>query len=113
MKQHFYSHIIEISTIHTALNDLDLDDEEKNELIVVVESSIHHVVMDTVLSELSDEDKKALLMHIHEEKHESVWDLLKAKVHNVEEKIKTAVQAITNEFHSDIAEAKKLPKDNS
>lgn len=113
MKQkHFYSHIIEIDSLYIALDDIELDPEEKTELHGILETTIHHVVIDTVLSELSEEHKKTALSHIAEQKHDDLWTLLKDQIHNVEEKIKSAVHAMKNQMHKDIEEAAKQEKNS-
>lgn len=110
MKPHFYSHIIEINSIHNSLEDLSLEVHEKRELIIIVESSIHHVVMDTVLSELSDKDKKLFLGHVVSQEHEKVWDLITNKIQDVENKIKKAVENLKEKLHADIKETKEKTK---
>lgn len=104
MKKHFYTHLIEIDTIYTELETLPIHKHEKDELVEIVHSTIHHVVIDTVLSDLPDEDKKTFLSHIHAEDHDSIWDLLKRKIDNSEGKIKSAVEKIKQEFQQDIDE---------
>lgn len=107
MKQkHFYSHIVEIESIHIALKDLGLEENERTELITLAESSIHHVVLDTVLSELNNDDKKTFLAHIAEEKQEDIWKLLKEKINDVEDKIRTAAKKLIDELHQDIKTAR-------
>lgn len=111
MKHQFYSQIIDTDHIHQELSILKLEDEEKNELIVLMESSIHHVVLDTILSELNEVDKKVFLLHVHKKEHESTWQFLKAKVHAVEDKIRTAVDSLLHQMKGDIHEAKSLKTD--
>ncbi|MBP7967137.1 hypothetical protein KAZ66_02580 [Candidatus Woesebacteria bacterium] len=110
MKPHFYSHVIEIDSIHNSLDELGLETQEKHELIIIVESSIHHVVMDTVLSELSERDKKLFLGHVVSKEHEKIWDLISMKIENVESKIKHAVENFKQKLHEDIKETKKKSK---
>lgn len=105
MKKHFYSHLIEIDTVYTSLDTLDLTQQEKHELVTIVETSVHHIVLDTVLSELSETDKKKFLAHVATENHTDVWELLKEKVHQVEDKIKQAVEELKANLHEDIKEA--------
>jgi hypothetical protein len=72
MKKHFYSHLIRLDSVHISLNDLELTVEERNELIGIMDSSIHHVILDTILSELSSYDKKLFLTHLHSQKHDEI-----------------------------------------
>lgn len=107
MKKHFYTHLIEIDTIYTELESLPMHNHEKKELIEIVHSTIHHVVIDTVMTDLPEEDKKMFLSHIHAEDHDSVWKLLKTKTHESEKKIKQAIQTLQKELLQDISEIKK------
>lgn len=105
--KHFYSHIIEVETIYTILDVMDLENHEKQELIVIVESTVHHTIMDTVLSELSEKDKKIFLQHVSKKDHYKVWNHLKENIENVEHKINRAVNLLLQELHIDVEEAKK------
>jgi len=107
MKKHFYTHLIEIDTIYTELETLPIQRHEKDELVEIVHSTIHHVVIDIVLSELPEEDKKTFLSHIHREDHDSIRKLLKEKTQGTEMKIKNAVEKLIKELHQDIEEIKK------
>src|SRR3989344_1207145 len=64
MQKHFYTHIVEIDSIYAALDEIELGGQEKQELMLIVASHVHQVVVDTVLSELSEEDKKIFLMYL-------------------------------------------------
>lgn len=105
--KHFYSHLVETSHLSLELGDLDLMQEERIELISLADSQMHHVIIDTILSELSKEDKKIFLSHLHNDDHDSIWNLLNQKAVGIEEKIKKAVDDLKSELHRDIKDAKK------
>ena len=107
MKKHFYSHLIETSEISLALGDMELSKEERLHLLSLVESNLHHLILDVVLSELSEEDKKVFLEHVATNSHDKVWELLNEKAENIEEKIKKAAQDLKKELYTDIQEAKE------
>lgn len=104
--KHFYSHIIDTTSISIELAEMELTPDERIHLVALAESNVHHTVLDTVLSELSDGDKKEFLQHVRDDKHDKIWELLKDKVENIEGKIKKAVEDIKTELHKDIEEAK-------
>lgn len=110
MKKHFYSHIIEIETLHTSLEVLELKPHEKEELHYLIESNVHHIVLDTMLTELSEKDKKEFLSHVISENHKEIWKILEGKVPNAERKIKEAVEELKKEMNEDIKEAHKKKK---
>ncbi len=105
--KYFYSHIVNTASITIELADMELTADERIHLILLAESNVHHTVLDIVLSELPQEDKKEFLNHARDDNHEKIWELLKSKVENIEDKIKTAAQDIIKELHKDIEESKK------
>ncbi len=58
MSKHFYSHLVQVESLIVGLDQMELSDKEKLHLAQLVDSHIHNVVLDTILSELSEEDKK-------------------------------------------------------
>ena len=108
MKKYFYTHIIDTSTLSLELGDMDLTPKERMHLISLIDSNIHHEVLDLILSELNPMDKKTFLMHLASEDHDKVWKFLNEKVENIEEKIKKAADELKKELHKDIKEAKKI-----
>ncbi len=99
---HFYSHIIKTDIIHEALDGVEIEGHERIELLQIAESGVHHVVIDTILSELSEEDKKKFLEHLSQEDHENIWGLLKEKVEGAEDKISKAAHSFLEKLHHDV-----------
>ncbi|MBI3069833.1 MAG: hypothetical protein HYY87_00830 [Candidatus Levybacteria bacterium] len=115
MKQkYFYSHIVETSIISLELGEIDLAPSERVHLVSLVESQLHHAILDTILSELSEGDKKKFLGHLTFDDHDKIWVHLKGKIENIEEKIKRVAEELKKELHKDIMaslkEAKKSKK---
>lgn len=106
MKQ-FYSYLVEIESIILELDKLNLTDEQRHHLASLVDSSIHHTIMDAILSELSDQDKRVFVQHFKEDNHEKIWKFLNEKVTGVEEKIRKAADDLKEELHKDLKEAKR------
>ena len=105
MKQHFFSHLVEIDTIHLELEELDLESAQKEEIKKLIEDSLYHTILDAILSELTEEDKKTFLSHIVEDNHDKIWKLLNTKIENIDEKIKQAAEAIKKEMRKDIKDS--------
>lgn len=103
-KKYFYTHIIDTSTLSLELGDMDLSPAERTHLVSLIDSNIHHEVLDLVLSELNPEDKKTFLTHLASEDHDKVWKFLNQKIDNIEEKIKKTAEDIKKELHKDIGE---------
>lgn len=109
MKQ-WYSHLIEIESIIVELDQMGLSEQEKLHLAKLVDSSLHHTILDVVLSQLSDEDKRKFINHINENDHDKIWEFLNEKAEDIEIKIKKAVDDLKKELHKDLKDAKKLKK---
>ena len=109
-KQYFYTHIIDTSTLSLELGDMDLTPKERLDLISLIDSNIHHEILDLILSELKSEDKKIFLTHLASEDHENIWKLLRSKVDNIEEKIKKTAEDLKKELHQDIKNVKSAKK---
>ena len=106
-RKHFYSHLVKTETIAVRLSYLDMSDEERAHLLGLIDSSLHHAILDAVLSELSEQDKKKFLEHLGTGKHDRLWEFLNGKVDNIEEKIKKTADDLSDAIHKDIDEAKK------
>ncbi len=107
MKPFFYSHLIEIESIIIELDKLDLSSEQKTHLTSLIDSSLHHTILDAILSELSPQDKKVFLNRLKEDDHSKIWEFLNGKVDFVEEKIKKSADDLKKELHEDLKEAKR------
>src|SRR5258708_21254412 len=100
--KHFYSHLVDTSTISLEIGNMELKKEERVHLLSLAESNIHHAIMDAILSELNEEDKKKFIEHLNIDNHDEIWKLLTGKIDNVEEKIKKAAEDLKKELHKDI-----------
>lgn len=104
--KYFYSHLIETSVLSMELGEMDLAPRERLHLISLIDSNIHHEILDLILSELKPLDKKMFLMHLASENHDKIWKFLRGKIEDVEEKIKKTAEDLKKELHKDIKEIK-------
>ena len=105
---YFYTKYIVIEELIEELHSLDLSDEERHHLASLVDSSLHHAILDEILSNLNDADKKIFLTKMNENpKDEKLMDFLNEKVENIEGKIKKGAEDLVAEMHKDIKEAEK------
>ncbi len=100
--KHFYSDIIEIETLIVELDTLDISPQQKQHLIKIAQDTIHHTILDIILSELSEEDKKVFLENHAENDHDKIWVHLKEKIANIETKIKFTADMLKKELHEDL-----------
>lgn len=106
--KHFYSQVIEIESLIVELDKLELSDQERMHLTSLIDSSLHHTVLDAVLSELPESERAVFLKHLEANDHSRIWKHLNEKIDNIEEKIKKAADELKLELHKDIREAKQV-----
>lgn len=103
-QQFFYSQLIEVESIIIELDKMDLSADEKLHLTQLIDSSLHHAILDAVFSELSDQDKRMLVNHLNKGDHEKIWSFLQGRIENVEDKIKKVADDLKKELHQDMRE---------
>ena len=102
MKKNFYSHLVNIEAVYFSLHALDMNEKEKQDLMAIVESSVHHLVIDTVLSELPEKDKEKFMTHLVANDDAAVWKLLRKNTKDIDKKIVKAVEELKKELRQDI-----------
>lgn len=106
--KYFYTHLIEIESVVEELDKMDLSKEEKIHLSQLLDSSLHHTILDAIFSQLSDADKKVFASHLQEGQHEKIWKFLNEKIDHVEDKIKVVAKDLKEKLHKDLKEARKI-----
>lgn len=103
----FYTHLIEIESLTIELDSMDLADHQKHELGHLLDSNIHNVVMDAILSKLPEKDKREFALLATDKDHAKVWKFLNEKSEGIESEIKKAATDMKKQLQEDIKEAKK------
>lgn len=106
--KYFYSHLIEIESVVTELDRLNLSTEEKIHLGQLIDSGLHHTILEAILSNLTEEDKKIFLKHVHESSHDKIWQFLHEKIDHIEDKIKKVAEDLKKEMHEDVKKAHRI-----
>lgn len=105
---YFYSHLIEIEEITLKLDELNLSDSQKKHLASLIDSTIHHTILDIIFSKLSPIDKEILMHKIkNNPEDKEIMKILNDKVENIDMEIKEAVLKLKKELHEDIEGVKK------
>lgn len=105
---YFYSHLINFDDIHNKLMLIDAADEERQELLKILESTIHHTVIDILLTELPDEHKTVFMAHLSDNNHDKIWALITEHVDNPEDKITQTYSRLKEDVLTDILESLTL-----
>lgn len=105
---YFYSKFITIDSVVEELHSLDLSQEEKVHLASLVDSTLHHAILDEVLSNLNEDDKKLFLKLLSKDtEHDKLMEFLETKVEGIEEKIKKVSDELVVQMKKDVKEAKR------
>ena len=105
----FYTKLVNIETLISNLDELDLSAGEKAHLANLVDSSLHSAILDEILSNLSPEDKKLFLVKLETEKdHDKILEFLNEKIDNVEDRVKKVSDQLITELHEDLKQAKEV-----
>ena len=106
---YFFAKYIVIDELMEEMDGLDLSAEQRLHLSSLIDSSLHHAILDEILSNLNNDDKKEFLKKIHQDsKGAELMEFLKPKIENIEDKIKNVSKQLIDEMHKDIKGAKKL-----
>lgn len=106
-KKQFYSRIIEIESLVVELDAMDLSEPERAHLASLIDSTLHHTILEKILSELSPADQQIFLEHLKNDDHDKIWQHLNEKIDNIEEKIKQVSEGLKKELHGDIGISQK------
>lgn len=102
MKKQFYSHLINIERFEKRIERFDLYENERHEIITIFHETIHHTVVNIILTELDEENKKTFFKRVQQDDHSYLWDDLSKKISKLEEKIKEAKNSIEEEIIKEI-----------
>lgn len=105
MKQ-WYAHLVEFESILVELDKMDLSQAEKLHLAHLIDSSLHHIILDAIFSQLSDQDKKIFMQHLNKDDHQKIWQFLNEKIDGIEDKIRKVVADLKGELHKDLRSAR-------
>ncbi len=99
----FYDHLINIHGLHIEFDKLDLSVPDRNELIRLADSSVHHEVFDLIMIELPEEHRQVFLELFSTDPGDPViMTLVSRHIPSVEEKIKARVSKLVNEFTEEV-----------
>lgn len=103
--KHFYSHLINLEELFVKLEELRLRDEHRDHLSLLIDSTLHHVILDLILTNLNKQDKIIFVEMIRTDKnHHEIMEFLVIRIDNIEGKIKETVNSVKLEFLEDIKE---------
>ncbi len=96
--------MVEPSVLVEHMDRLTLSAFEKEELVQMAHETIHHIVIDFVLSELPEDAKHEFIRKNNEDNHVDTWQFLHSHDEALEQKIKQKIQEHLDVLKNDIEE---------
>ena len=109
MSKIFYDHLVLREEIIVVLDQHELSTEEREELVQLVDETLHHQVLDTILTHLPAEKHEEFLALFHQAPHDlQLLEYLKTETKiDIEGKIKETAAKTKKELLGEIKRAKK------
>lgn len=97
--EHFFAHLVDITDIEAHLDQTDLSDEEKQELVLVVHKTIHIEVMKMALDEIPEKDRETFLEFAEKRPHDDgLLMFLNRSIDSFEDRAQDLIHHIKLEF---------------
>ncbi|MBI4028776.1 MAG: hypothetical protein HY376_00185 [Candidatus Blackburnbacteria bacterium] len=112
MSKIFYDHLIILEEVEIELGKLDLDRDERRELEELIEETLHHRVLDRVLSELPRVHHEEFLQRFSKTPHDPyLIEYINERIEkSVGEHIQDEIEKMKKEIMADIQEGTKEHK---
>ncbi|MFC1653339.1 hypothetical protein ACFL1M_00650 [Patescibacteria group bacterium] len=95
----FYDHIIHIHHVHSEVETLPTTDNHKQELIEIIEETVHHKIIHKILDHLHTDHHELFLERFHTYPNdETILGYLKKYVPDIEHHIKEAAEEVKYEL---------------
>ena len=109
MAKIFYDHLVAIEDIVVELDKHELHLEEREELISLADQTLHHHVLDVILTHLPKDKHPEFLEKFHATPHdEKLLEYLKKEIEeDIEMKIKEEAKKVKKEILAEIRRSKK------
>ena len=109
----FYERFIEIKPLEEEIHALDITDEEKENLKFMTAEIFHHHALETILDSLEAGDRRAFLKAVETNSEISLAQILKDKVTDYEQILKTKLSQVRDEIVAEIRKARHAPTSGS
>lgn len=95
----FYQQFLTLQNLENQLDSKDLEIQEKDQLMQIVISSLHHEVITLILSELPPHSHQIFLLLIKTEpENPKLWNWLEERITGIKEKIAEKIKIVEQEF---------------
>ncbi len=105
----FYSELVKIESVIVLLDEMKLKDDHKKHLSKLVDSTVHHTIMDLILSKLSKLDQAEFIkIYNQDPRSKELLKFLNSKVSGIDKEIEEVAKKLKVELHEDIKASSKL-----
>lgn len=115
MSQVFYDHLIIIDEVTTELDSYNLTSAERQTIIDLIDQTLHHRILDIILSSLPADKHEDFLSRLHRAPYDrKLLDYLRAETGiDIETEIKKEAQKVKQEILTEIRRSEKARKKRS
>lgn len=105
----FYNHLINIEEVFIELDTPEIESEEKEELLGLIDQTLHHHILQLILDYLPKEYHETFLAHFHQAPYDpELLVFIKERVEiDIETVIKTKADQTKKEILAEIKKSKK------
>ena len=97
----FYDHIVVIHEIHSQIEEMMVDEAEKEALVQIIEDLVQHTVLHKILDHLHEDKHEIFLTRFQQAPHDTeLIDYLRSHVPDIETRIKDAADEVKYELIS-------------
>ncbi len=98
----FYDHlIISIGPVYAEIEKLKVKNAQKKQLRQIVDETIHHTVLDTILNRLDKKHHKKFLRRFHASPHDQkTLEYLQDKIEDIEDQIQASLLSLKTKLLS-------------
>ena len=104
MSKLFYDHLINIDQITIVLDEYDIEEHERQQILSTIDETIHHHVLDIIFTHLPREHHEDFLEKLlAQPHHKSLLDYVQERTDsNIQEEIRQSLQQLMKELIADI-----------
>jgi hypothetical protein len=108
MSKIFYDHLVIREEIDCELNNYKLDKEEKDELIEIIDQTLHHHILNVILNHLPKDKHPEFISKLHTNPgDDGIMEYLKTQIGPyIEEEIKKQSHKVKQDILSEIRKSK-------
>jgi len=112
MSKIFYDHLVIREEIDFELNRFQVDPEEQEELISLIDQTLHHHILNVILNHLPKEKHHEFISRLHADPNDdTLIDYLKTHAHpEIEAEIKKQAAKIKKEILADLKKSSRRIK---